>query len=131
MPCSDTDLLVSLIRGDRDAVDKIRSFEDKGITLSTTAITACELFKGVFRSSHPQENLALVEDMIENLRVLDFNLRSSRIAGEFIEKLRKTGDQVGEMDVLIASIAIANDETLITRNLDHFRRIKNLRLETF
>ncbi len=129
MPCSDTDLLVGLIRGDKDAVDRIRSFEDKGITLSTTAITACELFKGVFRSSRPKENLAIVGGMLKTLRVLDFNLRSSRIAGELIEKLRKTGDQIGEMDVLIASIAIANDETLVTRNLGHFKRIKDLRLE--
>ncbi|MBN2013802.1 MAG: PIN domain-containing protein [Candidatus Altiarchaeota archaeon] len=129
MPCSDTDLLVGLIRGDKDAVDKIKSLEDKGTTMSTTTITACELFRVAFRSSRPNENLALVENILKNLKVLDFNLKSSKIAGELIEKLRTSGYQIRDMDVIIASIAIANDEALITRKLEHFKRIKDLRLE--
>ncbi len=36
--------------------------------------------------------------------------------------------RIGRADLLIASITLANDATLVTRNLKHFRQVPNLKV---
>ena len=49
-------------------------------------------------------------------------------ADKFIE-LRSQGVRIGSMDLRIASIAIINDFTLLTRNTIDFERVPSLRFE--
>jgi len=131
MVCFDTDILIGVLRGDHSAKEKISDFQDKGVEISTTPINTCELFKGAFRSSNPKKNSKVIEELVRNLKFLDFNVKSSKIIGEEMERLRKKGESLSEMDVMIAGIAIANNEILVTRNINHFKRIKNLRVEVW
>lgn len=50
-------------------------------------------------------------------------------AAEVFERLRQAKIRVGTMDLKIASIAIANDATLLTRNLSDFGRVPDLKAE--
>ncbi|HEY2290431.1 MAG TPA: type II toxin-antitoxin system VapC family toxin [Thermoanaerobaculia bacterium] len=43
----------------------------------------------------------------------------------------RQGAIIGDADILIAATALVHDLTLVTGNLDHFRRIPNLRCETW
>ena len=43
-------------------------------------------------------------------------------------QLRRDGNLIGDMDLLIASTAIENDLTLVTRNQRHFDRVPGLDL---
>lgn len=45
------------------------------------------------------------------------------------KSLKKTYPRLGSMDLKIAAIAIANNATLLTRNLSDFSQIKGLRIE--
>jgi tRNA(fMet)-specific endonuclease VapC len=45
------------------------------------------------------------------------------------ERLRRARLRIGTMDLRIAAIALANDATLLSRNLAHFGRVPNLRVE--
>ena len=45
------------------------------------------------------------------------------------ESLRKAGVRVGTMDMKIASIALANNATLLTRNTNDFNRIPGLNID--
>jgi tRNA(fMet)-specific endonuclease VapC len=45
------------------------------------------------------------------------------------ESLRTAGVRVGTMDTKIASIALANNATLLTRNTNDFNRIPGLNIE--
>jgi tRNA(fMet)-specific endonuclease VapC len=58
-------------------------------------------------------------------QVLEFD---SLAASEF-ERLRKERVRIGTMDLKIAAVALANDATLLTRNLSDFQRVPNLRTE--
>ncbi|RUM68439.1 MAG: VapC toxin family PIN domain ribonuclease, partial [Sulfurospirillum sp.] len=44
---------------------------------------------------------------------------------------RKKGSIVADMDLMIASIAMAYDEPVISNNLKHFGRIEGLRVESW
>ena len=57
--------------------------------------------------------------------VLDFDEK----AATKLEHLRKAKISGGTMDLKIAAIALANDATLLTRNLSHFGKIPGLRTE--
>jgi len=53
-------------------------------------------------------------------------------AHEFDRLQRQRGlKKIGHVDLLVASIALANRATLVTRNLRHFERVSDLTLENW
>ncbi|MBN2580290.1 MAG: type II toxin-antitoxin system VapC family toxin [Pirellulales bacterium] len=50
-------------------------------------------------------------------------------AADIFHTLRKAKIRIGTMDLRIASIALANDFTLLTRNLADFRQVPELKAE--
>ena len=88
MVCLDTDILVGLLRGDNKAIEKISELEKSEI-LSTTPFNATELFKGAYRSKYCEENVKQIENLLSNIKLLAYNLTSSKLVGQIIEKLRK------------------------------------------
>jgi tRNA(fMet)-specific endonuclease VapC len=57
--------------------------------------------------------------------LIDFD---ERAAAEF-DRLRQARVRIGTMDLKIAAIVLANDATLLTRNLTDFRKVPNLSVE--
>lgn len=52
-------------------------------------------------------------------------------AGEIYADLRKKGELISDADILTAAIVLANDSVLVTNNVDHFKRIKDLKIENW
>ena len=59
------------------------------------------------------------------ITIADFD---ERAASEF-ERLRRSRIRLGAMDLKIAAIALAQDATLLSRNLSDFGRVPELRVE--
>ena len=127
MTTLDTDILVSLLKGDVDAVDKVRTIQESGEQISTTMITAYELTKGANLSSKVDDNIAKVRDALSRLSILDLSLGSVEEASRIYKDLRSRGRPIGEFDVLIAGIVNFNDERLVTRD-EHFKAIRGMKL---
>lgn len=51
--------------------------------------------------------------------------------GRIYRHLRDNGQLIGSNDLWIAATALAHDMPLVTRNLDHFRRVPDLEVETY
>jgi predicted nucleic acid-binding protein len=64
-------------------------------------------------------NLRLEESVIVSL---------NRLSDALHVALKKSGTIIADMDLMIASIAIENNCTLLTNNLKHFERISELRV---
>ena len=60
-----------------------------------------------------------------NIAVLDFDAKA---AIEF-ERLKRERVRIGTMDLKIAAIALANNATLLTRNLSDFSKVPELKVE--
>lgn len=43
--------------------------------------------------------------------------------------LEKTGKHIGILDEMISGICIANNSTIITRNIEHFSRISHMKFD--
>ena len=63
------------------------------------------------------------------MEIYNFDLLASEKAAEIFVRLSTDGKMLELMDIMIASIAITNNETLITNNIKHFDRIKELKIE--
>ena len=127
MAALDTDILVALLKGAPDAVEKIKSIQEDGQPISTTIITAYELTKGAYLSSRADENLSKVNESISSMNILDLSFGATDEAARIYKELRDKGKMIGEFDVLIAAIVKFNEETLVTRD-GHFKAVHGIKL---
>lgn len=61
--------------------------------------------------------------------VVDFGPASAQVYGQIRFVMRQRGQPIGEMDILIAAVAMADGATLVTHNTKHFGRIEGLPVE--
>ncbi len=127
MVCLDTNIIIDFLRQKPAIVEKINKIQKEGLELSTTTITTFELFKGIFRKGNDEETRSL-KGFLTNIFILNFDFQSSIKSAQIFEDLRKKGELIDPLDMEIASIAITNNEPLLTNNLSHFKRIPELKL---
>jgi predicted nucleic acid-binding protein len=126
MPLADTSFVVDLMRRDRGALKRYAGFEQQGIALSTTAITAMELYKGAYVSGN-SNNLIKVRTLLELFTFLPVDETICEVFGRIAAGLFITGKPIGDFDEVIAAIALCNDGEIITRD-QHFETIPGLKV---
>ena len=93
----------------------MRHFEQQGIALSTTAITAMELYKGAYVSGN-RRNLLKVSTLLELFTILPVDETMYEAFGRIAAGLCLKGTSIGDFDEVIAAIALCNDGEIITRD---------------
>jgi tRNA(fMet)-specific endonuclease VapC len=126
----DTNICVYLLRGTRHAGTRWMERHDLE-EVFISSITLAELLYGVWKSNDPARNQAAVVDFCSALEVASFNDRAAAMYGPIRAQLEQTGRPIGPLDMLIAAHALAIDATLVTNNEREFRRVANLRVETW
>ena len=63
--------------------------------------------------------------------ILPFDEVAAETYGPVRARLEAAGTPLGEPDLRVASIALANDLTLVSGNVRHFSRVPQLRLENW
>ena len=125
----DTDIIIDFLRKENSTTRKINELKDRDIELITTSINTFELFKGALRS-YQEDAAEKLLGLLTNLKILDFNFEASKKAGKIFEDLRVKGKMIDPLDLMIASIALVNNESLLTRNIKHFEKIGELKIES-
>ena len=124
MVCLDSDILINFLRNKREAITIIQELKKTKQQLVTTSINSFELFKGIEDFSKLNESKII--GFLNNFAILDFNLESSKKAAEIFNSLKSQGQIIDFADVMIASIAIVNNQSFLTQNKKHFENIKEL-----
>ena len=127
----DTCFVVDVVRNDSGALLKLEELEKFGEELKITTPTVFELFSGAFRSRRPEEECQKVLKILVTQKTLEFDMLSSMKAGEIDGRLIAEGKKIEQIDSMIASIALLNNETLLTRNVKDFSKIKGLKIESY
>jgi hypothetical protein len=99
-------------------------YEQRGIALQTTGITALELYKGAFISGTAQNRLK-VAALMELFTVLPIDETLYEAFGRISSALALRGDAVGDSGEVIATLALLTDGEIITRDR-HFSKIPHL-----
>lgn len=121
----DTDVSIELLRHNTHTLDCLAECEDD-IFVST--ITAAELYFGAYHSQRVEKNVRAVDEFLKQFPRLTLSDESSRIFGEQKQLLREKSIQVDALDLLIATLAIANHCSIVTGNTRHFENIDGLQL---
>ncbi len=130
----DTNICIYIIKKSPEIVLKklelINSFHSKS-EIYLSSVTIAELHYGIQKSKRIAENTEALKDFLTPFKVLDFSLPSAEIFGAVRSKLEGAGKIIGPYDLQIASIAMANDLTLVTNNTKEFERVDGLKLENW
>jgi tRNA(fMet)-specific endonuclease VapC len=121
----DTDVCVDALRGQQGAVDELAALE-RGGPLAIAAITAHELWEGAFGSDNPDRSVAAVAHFMSAFAVIPYDEATARQGGEIAATLARSGRPIGDLDTMIAATAMVQGATLVTRNAQHFRRVRDL-----
>ncbi|MHB8545719.1 MAG: type II toxin-antitoxin system VapC family toxin [Nitrosotalea sp.] len=127
MVCAETSFIIALERREKGAIEKMQELEERADTVYVTVITVAELYHGAYISKDRARALKDSEELLGRFAILNFDYESSRILGQLAASMRSNG--IGDRDLFIASIAIANRQTLITKNKKHFERVTGLDVE--
>lgn len=126
----DTDLLIDLLRNQKQATAFIAKLEEKNYVLATTAINVFKLHHGAHKSEESERNLQAINVLVSRLSILPLTSKSAQKAGHIYAKLERQGQPIGLRDTLIAAIAITRGCNVATRNRTHFSRISDLEIIT-
>jgi len=129
--CFDTSFLVDLVRRRPQAEEKLRQYLENGDPLTTTPISAAELFEGALSGKSRRGEYERVDGLLRHLELLEFSLTVCEKYGRLVNDLRTRGNPIGDLDTLIASAAITHRQILLTRNKTHFEKVPGLAVESW
>lgn len=125
----DTNVISDLIRNPRGKTgERIATLQDG--ELRTSLIVAAELRYGVAKKG--SERLTkLVEDVLADFEVLPWEAPADIHYAAVRDSLSRSGQPIGDMDMLIAAHALALDAVLVTNNEREFSRVPGLKVENW
>ena len=122
----DSDILIYFLKGQIEIVEKLSGYPAEA--LFTTRINYTELLYGAYNSTKVAHNLSKITALLTMLPILEFDQTASVIFAQDKAALKRQGNLIADMDLMIASITKANGFSLVTNNGKHFDRIENLKL---
>lgn len=124
----DTNICIYAIkRQNPGLLKKIKKESDSGLYISS--LTIAELEYGVSNSLYPEKNRIALLKFISFFEILPFDEQDAIRYGEIKTDLKKKGNLIGPIDMLLAGQAIARELTMVTNNIKEFKRVKGLKAE--
>ena len=108
-------------------VSKLNSVPDQDIAVCS--VVKGELFYGAMRSDNMQKTIATQKNFLNRFVSLSFDDVAAEHYGRIRADLATKGTPIGPNDLLIASIASANNLILVTHNTREFKRVEGLQIE--
>ncbi len=119
---------------DTSAIIEILKQTDKGteiagavkyLDVAITSISIHEILVGA-----KEKEIAKIEHFLSSVKTLDFNSLSAIESSRLENKLKSRGIKIGELDIFISGICLANNSKLITLDRD-FLEVKELDVKVF
>jgi len=111
------------------AASKLRSLGTQAIGLPIFAL--CELEAGARASSRPDVELLKIRRFAAHTAIIMPSSGFASLYAEALWSLKVGGTMIPLMDLLIGLCAKQEDSVILTRDVEHFRRIEGLSVETW
>lgn len=123
----DSTFLIDLINREDDAEAKLDKLAAEETPVSFSVFTAYEVGVGLHGTNEREQ----YDQFVSSMTVVPLKRTAAQRATTIQRTLRSRGEEIGSMDVLIAGTAAERDETVLTRNVDEFKRVDDIEVETY
>lgn len=132
----DTNFLIDLVNGEQGAVEKAAQVDEGRAFKAISAVTVHEYLRGIFYLHSKsdkllREKLKKAEAELARFEILPYTYEIAKVAAEVDAKLVGEGLSLSFVDVVIAATALHHKLAIVTKNVDHFRRVPRLEIETY
>ena len=104
-----------------------KSYLSEYPSVNLSILTYFEIVSGL-KHRDAQQRLERFIAFVKKNTLLYLTEQSVLISGDLYAQLRKTGNPIDDIDLLIAGIALENQLVLVTNNRKHFERIPQLEI---
>ena len=124
----DTDICIELLRGNFNVIERRQGYDEK---IAISFMTVAELYYGAEKSNNISKNTNLIAEFLLTVEILHSDLEILIKFGKLKAFLGKAGNILSDADLFIAATAIVKCNMLVTGNVNHFKRIEELRIENW
>jgi len=125
----DTDICIYWLKGNHSIEERATQVGFDNLCVSF--ITISELYYGARKSQRKQENLTLVKMVEERLTVIESDSDICSYFGKLKARLEQEGQIIDDADLFIAACAFVADSVVVTNNVKHFSRVKDIKIENW
>ena len=125
----DTDTCIYLLNGNAQVKARV---EEEGVeTLAVAIPTVGELYFGAYNSIRVEANLTRIQAFFSppGPVVLSIDDTAAHHFGRVKAALRRMGKPIGDIDLLIAGVAVSHKLKIVTNTTEHFERIPEITIE--
>lgn len=129
----DTNICIYFVNEDKEyhprILDKLTKYPRNSVFLSNA--TVAELYYGAENSQLQEFNYRLFNRFISKFQIIPFDKAQAQHYAKIRHILKNQNRKIGDMDIIIASCAMANNFTLVTNNEKDFVYIDGLKVENW
>lgn len=126
----DTNILSLFFRGHPQVVAKFTAYLEEHKSIRFSIITYYEVVSGLKHRDARKQLDSFLEFAARSI-IHPFTMQVADRTAELYADLRKRGEPIDDIDLLIAGTALASGLILITENRRHFDRIIELEIENW
>ena len=124
--CLDTDIIIDFTK-DREPGATCFELAQANFNCFISVISVYELYFGVEYIGHKKDR-DILDELLDTFTILPFNSKAAKLCASLDANLNKIGKRLSIKDIFIGGICLANNISLLTRNIKHFSHIPNLKL---
>ena len=125
----DTNVIIDLLNGNSNVLAGFKNAYVSG-TVRIPDLVYYEVLRG-FEYSDPKNRKAAFEVFAQRCRIDFMGAETLREAAKQYADLKKHGITIDDDDILIGSLAIERNATLVTNNTKHFMNLKGIQLDNW
>ncbi|MHA1680287.1 MAG: type II toxin-antitoxin system VapC family toxin [Promethearchaeota archaeon] len=128
----DTNVVIGILRELPDYIDKYKLLTTKFKSKGLTVYTLSELYEGLEKTKGKRKELQrklldlMIEDFKEIAGIFSLTPSQARLHAKLKVNLHAKGNPIPVIDLLIGTIAIDKDLTLITEDKKHFMKLEEI-----
>lgn len=124
--CLDSTVIIDFLNGRKEAIEVIQRYREN--SFFTTEINVFEVLVGIYlKKTVDEQELTKANNFFNNLNILPFDDGCGGEAATIHSSLAKSTKVIEQADIFIGAIIKSNGYSkIITRNKDHFSRIKGI-----
>lgn len=120
----DTNTLIYYFKNQGQVAQRLAEISPQEIIVST--IVLFELQVGIAKSTSPAKRIQQLQQFLSRVNLVSFDRDAALAAATIRAQLEQNGTPIGPIDVLIAGVAVAQQATIVTRNVGEFSRVSGL-----